>query len=67
MSDYKPAIGRRVRVYTGDLVIDGTLTSAGRDCLTVTDAHGEHDADDPRPIDGQAIIPHLSVQWVQVL
>lgn len=66
MKDFRPLVGRRVLVFTSDMTFDGTLARATDAVLVLEAASAVAEGGDRRPIDGEAWIPSLAVEWVQV-
>lgn len=66
MNDFKPYVGRRVRLFTDFATIVGILERAGRDALTLEHAAVVAGDGVERPVDGEIVVPALQVQWMQV-
>lgn len=65
-SDFRPFVGRRVLVFCEFMTFDGTLARTGKGSLVLEHAAAVADDGGRRPIDGDAVIPLESVQWIQV-
>lgn len=58
--------GQRAVVQVGDQSIDGTLDTAERDVLTMSQAR-LLTMQDAIPLDGTVVVPAPAVRWVQVV
>lgn len=58
--------GHRVIIQTSDQGIDGTISAADRESVTVTEA-SLLSAGDPVRLDGRVWVPDAAIRWVQVV
>lgn len=64
--DYRRYVGRQVVLQLEDDSLIGTLERAGRELLELANAATLAPGHDPRPIDGDVLVPRSRIHWVQV-
>lgn len=64
-NSYSQHVGRQVVIQIGDVAIGGTIATASKSTLLLTDAALIERQ--PVPMDGQVQIPTAGIRWMQVL
>lgn len=67
MADFRRHVGRRVIVQLDAYSLDGTLTLESSTALTLEAAEVLVPGSEPKPIDGEVVVPLMGVEWVQVV
>lgn len=66
MRSFRRYVGRRMVVQTGEQAIDGTVASADRDGVVLTEV-SLLSVNEPVRLDGEVMVPANAIDWVQVV